>query len=230
LGHKHLRRSRPARLVVSLYPIRVYVDSCSLCCRYLYSSSDAKSLIYSLHRCFCCSVVHLSRTICERRSSCCSVSVSMFLIFFPSLIQIRFHRSNTLVHGIRHESTKRNQAEKYSPIIHCQHPSPLSYVAILPSMPNAVNLTILLGWGQLIVTAIPEVATLGHHDPHVSLIVVIGNNLSSNPLVESTQHNTITNLVHQSLSLSFCYHYTDIIVICQYPASRNLPYNVVRLS
>jgi hypothetical protein len=98
-----------------------YADSASFICLYLYSSSDAKSLIYSLHRCFCCSVVHLSRTICERRSSCCSVSVSMFLIFFSSLIQIRFHRSNTLVHGVRHESTKRNQAEKHSPIIHRQH-------------------------------------------------------------------------------------------------------------
>jgi hypothetical protein len=47
--------------------------------------------------------------------------VSIFFISFPSLIQIRFNRTDAFIHGIRHKSTKRNQAEKHSPIIHCQH-------------------------------------------------------------------------------------------------------------
>lgn len=37
--------------------------------------------MYSLYKCLPCSLVHLSRANCERRSSCCSVMVSVLVIF-----------------------------------------------------------------------------------------------------------------------------------------------------
>jgi len=77
----------------------------------------------------------------------------------------------------------------------------------------------LLCGGYLMIATIPKVSTFGTHDPHIPLIVGIGNNLSYNLFLESLEHNLITNFKHSFLSFFLLYllyrHYTTAFLSLQ---------------
>jgi len=69
------------------------------------------------------------------------------------------------------------------------------------------------------VAKIPFLSTGHPNRPHVTLIVVIGNNLSSNLAIESLERHTVTNFVHSFLSFFLLYllyrHYTRAVLSLQ---------------
>lgn len=90
LSYNNLRQILPADLVVSLLvPILYVKDSSSLLCRYLYSSSAAKSRMYALWISLIWTSVHLPRLYWANHSWSWTVRVSRFAnIFLPFFLPL----------------------------------------------------------------------------------------------------------------------------------------------